>query len=179
MVDDRALFDLYQYFLFASDLRERADKYEPPPRRALLRREVATAVILRAMNERVWAASLYAVVEGWNGLKLNVPCAWEGRENAAELSLSQAQINALLASPTGKRTVRKSGGPDVDETFEDLLRHVRNKVFHFEPSRRHDHVGRFAREAWDAPRRWPQQLHEAFRVFFVRWARSHRQLQRH
>jgi len=170
MPPGRDVLILYNYFLFAADMRARFLKGDAPSCQPVSSGAVPEAAIISMLYDRAWLAGLYAVVEGWTELGLKTPASWEGSQ-APYLGLCQEKINEILGSPTGKKTTRERGGPEVDETFEDLLRRARNKVFHFEPAYTPDAIRRFHMEA-EAPHRWPQQLHDWFVQFFAAWFQS-------
>lgn len=167
MATGRDILILYNYFLFAHDMAARWVKGETHSCQPLSGGAVPEEAIISGLYDRAWIASLYAVVEGWNGLRLRTPTKWEGPNGGEYLSFCQARVNATLAEKTGELTRRKANGPEVEETYEDLLRRARNKVFHFEPSYLPDELRRFYMEAEE--RRWPRRLHENFVMFFTAW----------
>jgi hypothetical protein len=66
MATGREILILYNHFFFACDMRSRWLKGEPPSAQPISGGAVPEAVILSTLQDRVWLAALYAVVEGWN-----------------------------------------------------------------------------------------------------------------
>lgn len=175
MATGRDILILYNYFLFAHEMNALEGRGGPPACQPISGGAVPERTIMSGMYYRAWIGGLYAVVEGWNGLKLNKPFAWDG-PTAEYLAHCQARINSLLAKQTGRKTRRKPQAPEVDETLEDLLRKARHKVFHFEPSYLPGALRDL--EMKGVSRRWPKQLHEQFTLFFQEWFRSEREKRR-
>ena len=169
MPTGREILILYNYFLFAADMQARFIKGDPPSCSPVSGGAVPEATILSGLYDRTWLGALYAVVEGWTQLGLSEPTTWNGSK-ADYLARCQETINGLLATRTGEKTRRKGGGPEVDETYEDLLRRARNKVFHFEADYLPEPIRRFHLAADRI--RWAQQLHDWFVQFFAAWFQS-------
>ncbi len=105
---------------------------------------------LAAMYLRTWLGALHALVEGW-----------------PSVGASDAAVDALLACRTGRKYDRD--GVEVQETYPDLLRRVRNAVFHFSSLHNPPAVAKFL----DTPGAlgWANNLHACFRSFFDKLAR--------
>lgn len=95
-------------------------------------------------------------------LGLKKPRAWDGLENAEYLTYCQARINKLLNLRTGDPKAKK---------FDDLLRGVRNTVFHYEAAYVSEEFKRLVK-ATEVERRWPERLRESFDLFFTGWIQS-------
>ena len=106
----------------------------------------------------LWYGVLRAVVEGWDELKLADPT-----------------IDSLLAMRTGTMTkVRDKDGTEkeVPETYSDMLKRVRNAVFHFQRDYLDKRLIAFIEKEESVV--WVRSLHEAFSRWFLSWLETHR-----
>ncbi len=108
------------------------------------------------MYMSLWYGALWAVVEGWTAL-----------------NLTDHTIDTLLAVTTGRMKKESGKGglvQEVPETYGDLLRRVRNAVFHFQSNYFDRRWAEFVSQPNAAA--WVQALQAAFDRWFVEWLRA-------
>jgi hypothetical protein len=107
----------------------------------------------------LWYGLLRAVVEGWESLKLSDP-----------------DVDLLLTTKTG-RTVKvpddNGTAHEVPETYSDLLRKVRNTVFHYRSEYLDQRLVDFMEKKESVA--WVRSLHGNLSRWFLTWLDSQKQ----
>ena len=158
--NDAAIIALHRYFIWADEMKRSFEK-------TIAGKAAAPAwgseeSIRANMYMCVWYGFLRAVVEGWGELKLADPT-----------------IDSVLSMKSGRTTkVSDAAGVehDVPETYSDMLRKVRNAVFHFQPEYVDDRLVKFMEKKESVA--WVRLLHGNLSRWFMAWLdsrHSHRQ----
>ena len=154
---DAAVFTLHRYFIWASEMRR---SFEETIKGKQTAPAWASEESIRAiMYMCLWYGLLRAVVEGWESLKLSDPT-----------------IESLLAMKTGRTVkVRDSSGTEqeVPETYSDMLRKVRNTVFHYQPEYLDRRLVEFMEKKESVA--WVRSLHENLSRWLRTWLDGQKQ----
>ena len=154
--NDADIVTLHRYFVWAGEMKQSFEVTAASRPQPL---EWASEETIRAlMYMCLWYGVLRAVVEGWEELKLADPT-----------------IDSLLATRTGtmmKVRDKDDAEYDVPETYSDMLRRVRNAVFHFQRDYLDDRLIAFMQKKESVV--WVRSLHEAFSQWFLSWLKSRR-----
>jgi hypothetical protein len=162
-VTGREVLVLYNYFLFAHELRARDIRSTPLVCHPLSGGQVPEEVIIHELNMRGWHLALATVIEGWRDLKRKDP------------TFGDPLVDALLGRETGKvRKVRRGcfglRRRTRRETFADLVVDARHDFAHFKPRYLPPRWRRLEVEAGP----YPKQLHDAFEAYFAGWFHAQR-----
>jgi hypothetical protein len=151
------IFTLHRYFIWANRMRTHFDDVlgKLKPGETIIWGSVP--FLEAQMYMSYWYGGLHVVAEGWR-----------------ELRLSDAEIDTLLDTPTGRKVERPACGESaadvVDETVLDLLRRYRNGAFHYQRDYFDDRFEDFMKVEQSAA--WARTLNKAFGRYFLEWLKQ-------